>query len=96
MTVIACTQDHVLADECPECGGWLHTEIRGGFPGPVGNYCSEDCTTSAQLRIDQQAKDTHLYQRDLLCDCKVCTKAGLPTLAELAEWVNYLLGEVTK
>jgi hypothetical protein len=94
--MIACTQDHILPDECPECGGWLHTTTRGGFPGPVGDYCTEDCVASAQTWIGQQARDTHLYVRDLICDCEVCTAAGHPTPAELAEWADYHHGEGTR
>jgi hypothetical protein len=49
MSIIICTQDDILPDECPECGGWLHTEIPGGVAGPFEwRFCSEDCAASCQ------------------------------------------------
>lgn len=93
--IIACTQDHVLPDECPECSGWLHTEFVGGFPGPVGFYCSEQCAINAQTWHEQATRDNHVHVRDLLCDCPVCTQAGHPTPEERAEWDNYHHGEAT-
>lgn len=89
MRFIACTQDHIAPDECIECGGWLHHERRGGFPGPCGSYCSEDCAVSAQEHGERLDRAAHLHQRDLLCDCPVCTAAGHPTADELAEWTAY-------
>lgn len=100
MAIIVCTQDHIIPDECPECGGWLHVTTHGGVPGPCGQYCSEDCAASAQTYNDQQARDTHLYQRDLMCRCPWCIAAGHPTDAEIAEYRTYLaavdLPEVTQ
>jgi hypothetical protein len=91
VTVIACTQEHILPDECIECGGWLHAEIRGGVPGPCGQYCCEDCAASATEHMEQSRRDTHLYNRDLLCACaQVCAPAGHPTAAELAEYQTYV------
>lgn len=91
MTVIACTQEHILPDECIECGGWLHAEIRGGVPGPCGQYCCEDCAASATEHMEQSRRDTHLHNRDLLCACaQVCAPAGHPTAAELAEYQTYV------
>jgi hypothetical protein len=90
VTIIVCTQDHVLPDECPECGGWLHTIHRGGVAGPCGRYCSEDCVDGAQHHADELNERVHLHARDLLCACPVCTAAGHPTETEVAEYRAYL------
>lgn len=89
MTIIVCTQEHICPDECIECGGWLHSERRGGYSGPGGRYCTEDCAADAQERVERIDVRTHLYARDLLCDCLICTGAGHPTAAELAEYQAY-------
>jgi uncharacterized Zn finger protein (UPF0148 family) len=94
VTIVTCTQATVLPDECPECGGWLHRVHRGGVPGPVGQYCEEDCASAAQTRIDQQARAAHLYCRDLLCSCPVCQAAGHPTEAEREEYRTHIKGDL--
>lgn len=86
MTLIACTQGHVIPDECPECGGWLHTTTHGGIAGPAGSYCTEDCAMAAQTWIKKQARDAHLHLRDLVCACEVCVAAGHPTDTETTQW----------
>jgi uracil-DNA glycosylase len=92
VTFIACTQEHILRDECTECGGWLHAERREGFPGPSGNYCTEECAASAQERSEQVDVANHLRIRDLLCACaQVCAPAGHPTAEEIAEYEDYRL-----
>jgi ferredoxin len=89
MTIIVCTQEHIAPDECVECGFWLHHERRGGYPGPAGQYCSEDCAAGAQERIERDQRWNHVQIRDLMCDCPVCTAAGHPTAAEVAEYHAY-------
>lgn len=93
MSVIVCTQDHVLPDECPECGGWLHVIHRDGVPGSAGRYCSEDCASDATDRIQADRERAHLYNRDLVCCCAVCRAHGRPTEAEIAEYNAYLDGD---
>lgn len=90
MSVIICGQADVLADECPECGGWLHRAQRGGFPGQGMAYCAEDCVAAAQERTRRRAVEAHLYVRDLLCNCEVCAPRGLPTAEQRVEWAAYL------
>lgn len=90
MTIITCTQNDILPDECPECGGWLHDERRGGVPGPFEWwFCSEDCAASCQDHATAGDRVAHLHVRDLMCDCEVCTAAGHPTDAEKAEWAAH-------
>lgn len=39
-------QSMVAPDECVECGGWLHVEVRDGYPLPAPDrfrVCSQDC-----------------------------------------------------
>jgi hypothetical protein len=93
VTIFLCTQSHVLPDECIGCGGWLHTEQRGGCPGPVGNYCTEDCASDDTARIAEQDERTHLTVRDLICACPVCVVNGHPTAAEITEYHAYLAGQ---
>lgn len=92
MTIIACTQDHIAPDECCNCGGWLHVVQRGGFPGPFGKYCTEECAVDAQRHGEEADRRGHLNQRDLLCDCPICTAAGHPTRAELDDYRAYQAG----
>jgi hypothetical protein len=92
MTLIACTQQHIAPDDCVNCGGWLHEELRGGYPGPAGSYCTEDCAADAQQRCDQADQAAHLHTRDLLCTCPTCVAAGHPTPQELDEWRTYQAG----
>lgn len=89
MTIIACTQEYIAPNECIECGGWLHSQRRRGYPGPAGRYCTEDCAANAQERIERDQRHNHLEIRDLMCDCEVCVAAGHPTEAELAEYQAY-------
>lgn len=93
MTIIACGQAQIAPDECIECGGCLHAEIRGGVPGPCGRYCCEECAASAQEHAERQERSVHLHARDLLCACaEVCAPAGHPTAAEVAEYEAYQAG----
>jgi len=88
MSALMCGQNEVLPDGCPECGGWLHRERRGGYPSDRGGFphCSEDCITDHQDR----AIRVHIEMRDMLCDCPICVAAGLPSEADRAEWSNYV------
>lgn len=90
MTVIACGQNDVLRDECVSCGGWLDRLQRGGLPGPHGwPFCSLECI-DAQVEHEAQIEtERHLAVRDLLCECQVCTDAGLPTQAMRDEYAAY-------
>jgi hypothetical protein len=95
VTIIACGQAQIAPDECIECGGWLHAEVRGGVPGPCGRYCGEDCAASAAEHAEQQERSAHLHARDLLCDCEVCRANGYPTDADYAEYQVYADREAT-
>lgn len=90
MDTFVCTQDRVLPDTCLHCGGWLHAQQRGGFPGRAGCYCSEDCAADFTLSLLEQNTDNHLALRDPLCGCRTCTEAGHPTPSEVAEHDAYL------
>jgi hypothetical protein len=91
MTIIACGQNDVIPDECPECGGWLHVERLDGFPGANGfRYCSEECIADSQERAATSAIVVHLHQRDLVCACEICTAHGLPTQAMHDEYAAYV------
>lgn len=95
MGIIACGQNEIMPDICPGCGGWIHADLDDGtpspgFPGPHGwLFCSEDCAEGCQRAEEENARRTHLNQRDLMCTCEVCTAAGHPTPAELAEYRAY-------
>lgn len=95
MTFIACGQAQIAPDECIECGGWLHAEIRGGVAGPCGRYCCEDCAADAAEYAEQLHRGTHLHNRDMLCDCPVCRAHGYPTEADYAEYRAYADREAT-
>lgn len=44
------------ADLCHGCGEWLHSERRGGYPGPDGHhFCAEWCI-EAHLELLEQAR----------------------------------------
>jgi hypothetical protein len=94
MSAIACTQQDVMPDTCPACGGWLHRIQHGGFPGPHGwGFCEPACVDD-QVEYEARAEvDRHLYARDLLCGldngCQVCARRGLPTQAMRDEYAAY-------
>lgn len=89
MSVIVCGQNDVIPDECPKCGGWLHSVQRGGFTGPHGwRYCTSDCIDEQVEYEARQEINRHLYVRDLLCDCEVCMAAGYPTAADSTTETN--------
>lgn len=95
---IICGQNEILGDGCAFCDGWLHAEVRGGFPGANGwRYCSEDCVADQQEHLERQHVDAHVDTRDLLCECEICAARGLPTQAMRDEYAAYLatLGEVS-
>lgn len=89
-----CTQETIAPDECPECGGWLHAEMHGGYRGSHCQFafCSEDCVDSSQYHARRVVELTHLHNRDLLCACDICVAAGHPTSAELDEYRAYQAG----
>jgi hypothetical protein len=90
MTIFICTHEDILRDECLNCGGWLHAVQQRGFPGPHGNYCTEECAADAASNDVLLARQAHLHHRDLLCDCEeVCSVNGHPTAAEYAEYRAY-------
>lgn len=88
--IIACTQDSIAPDECPECGGWLHHEVRGGYSDGGFRYCSEECIDNYQSRAGEVDRRAHLHCRDLMCRCEWCTADGHPTASEVAEYHAYL------
>lgn len=88
--MIACGQNEIYFDTCVSCGGWLDRIQRGGFPGPHGwLFCEPACIDD---QVEHEARldiERHLAVRDLLCDCPVCTDAGLPTRAMRDEYAAY-------
>lgn len=93
MTIIACTQDDICPDECLNCGGWIGSEGNPhGVPGPMGRYCSEDCAAGHQESLIDNYRVSHLYLRDLMCECEICTANGLPSPMDRAEYLAYQLG----
>lgn len=88
--IIVCGQFDVLGDTCPGCGGYVHRVRRGGFPGPMGRHCDEDCAADADEWLARQRAAEHVRMRDLMCECDTCTAAGHPTVGERAEWAEYL------
>lgn len=90
MTIMLCGPAEIAPGTCPECGGWLHAERRGGYTDGHITYCSETCITSAQVNACRAAALSHLTIRDLLCACPTCLAFGHPTPDELAEWATYL------
>lgn len=93
MAIIACTQEDICPDECINCGGWLHEIQQGGFPGPAGHYCTEDCAADHQSWIATLGRVHHIQIRDLTCVCEICTAFGHPTAAEKAEYLDYMAGK---
>lgn len=71
MSVIICGQADVLADECPECGGWLHHVQRGGVAGQGMAYCEEDCVSAAQDRTRRRAVGLDDAGPDGTCDGEI-------------------------
>ena len=91
MTIFLCKANDIASGMCVGCGDWVHRVQQGGFPGPDGNaYCSEDCISDYQEWLAESHRQTHLRVRDLLCECSFCTAAGRPTVAERAEWAEYV------
>lgn len=99
MNAIVCGQNEVIGDECVFCGGWLDRVTRGGLVGPHGwRFCELDCIDGQVEYEAQQEERRHLYIRDLLCTCDICTEAGLPTQAmrdEHAEYHRAVAGSVS-
>lgn len=90
MSIFVCGQDDIIGNVCVECEAPLN---RRGITVRVGRVCSEDCAADQADRIAAQDRRTHLNQRDLSCDCDICTAAGHPTEAEQREWSDYLAGK---
>lgn len=91
----ACGQAEVMPDDCPFCGGWLHRVQQAGFEGPHGwRFCEPDCITEQIEYEARRAEADHLNVRDLLCECEVCRRHGLPTAAMRAEYAAYRAGAV--
>lgn len=90
--IIACGQNEVLGDGCPGCDGWLHCEVRGGYPGPKGwRFCTEECAADQEGWLARQHLDAHVGTRDLLCECEeVCAPRGLPTAEMRQGYADYL------
>lgn len=90
MAILACGQAEIMPDTCVECGFWLHTEQRGGYPAQTGRVCSEDCAASQSERGREARIANHLHVRDLLCACEdVCAPRGLPSEADRAEYAAF-------
>lgn len=91
MTIIVCGQLEILgAFTCMECEGPLS---RGGVAAQIGRVCSEDCSADQSARIAVLERQTHLNQRDLLCDCaEYCAPDGLPTAEMRQEYADYRAG----
>lgn len=92
MSIIVCGQIDILgAFACIECEGPLPG---AGIPAKVGRVCSEDCAADQSDRLAVLDRQTHLNQRDLLCDCaKYCAPAGLPNTEMRQEYADYLAVE---
>lgn len=85
-----CGQDDVAPGECPNCGGSINTERLGGFQCDNWRYCSEDCIAESQEFVERQNRERHLYLRDMLCGCEICTEAGFPTESEKEQYAEHL------
>lgn len=88
MSIIVCGQGDIgSAFACVECEAPLPG---AGFAAEVGRVCSEDCAADQSTRIAALHRQTHLNQRDLLCDCPDhCAPAGLPTAEMRQEHAEY-------
>jgi hypothetical protein len=89
VSVIVCGQAEILGGRCLECEGPVPTV--GGVLSKLGWLCSEDCASDMTERIARLRAETHLHQRDLMCECDTCIAAGHPTDMERTEWAEYLV-----
>lgn len=88
MSIHVCTAADVgFSGVCIECedplgSDWIdHKGVK---------LCSMACVESVEDRIETNRRETHLHRRDMMCDCPVCTAAGLPSASDRAEWSSYL------
>lgn len=67
--IFVCGPDEILLGGCPNCGGWLHVEIRGGVEGPDRiRACSDECIEE-MLEFTARVDEQHLAKTGLCAAC---------------------------